>query len=112
MPRPVLVSICPSAVCEQEETAVKVRGLVACALVCALVGILAGGAAATATQAGGTTHHVAKKKPPKKKPAPKKKKTTTKTTAWQPDLAYDCAKYVSADRFTALAGGWGGSYTL
>ena len=85
----------------------KVKGLLACALVCALVGGLAGTAAATAKHDGAATV-AAKKKPPakKKKKAPAKKSATVNLAAF-----YDCAKYVTAASFTTLAGGWGGTYT-
>lgn len=84
----------------------KLKGLLACALVCALLGGVAGTAAATAKHDAAATAAAKKKPPKKKKPASKKK------AAWQPDPAYDCAKYVSADRLTVLAGGWDGTYTL
>lgn len=85
----------------------KLKVLLACALVCALLGGVAGTAAATAKHDTATTA-AAKKKPPKKK-----KKATAKKKATGPDLAtfYDCAKYVTAGSFTTLAAGWGGTYT-
>lgn len=84
---------------------VKVKGLLACALVCALLGGVAGTAGAAATHDAVTTA-VAKKKPPAKKKHPAKKKPAPILAAF-----YDCAKYITAARFTALAGGWGGTYT-
>ncbi|HEX5449126.1 MAG TPA: hypothetical protein VFW85_03630 [Gaiellaceae bacterium] len=99
----------------------KVKGLLACALVCALLGGMAGTAAATAKHNVAAVTTTTKKKPPAKKKAPakkkkapaKKKKAPAKKKATGPNLAafYDCAKYITAARFTALAGGWGGTYT-
>lgn len=69
----------------------KARGLAVGVLVCVLMGVLVVGAAAA----------TAKKKPPVKK-----------KTGPDPSVVYNCAKYVSAARLTALTGGWGGTYTL
>ena len=80
----------------------KVKGLLACALVCALLGGLAGTAAATAKHDAGATAAAKKKK--KKVPA-------KKTSGLDLAAFYDCAKYVTAASFTTLAGGWGGTYT-
>lgn len=82
----------------------KVRGLAACAVVCVLAGVLGGVAAGTTKPPKHKPkHHVVKKQTAAQKAA--------KAAAAQKTL-YDCAKYASAAQLTALAGGWGGTYTL